>query len=227
MRTARLSPGRPDAVLVIDMGMPRNVDPLVAKLDGVDLLDLETIRLHVPLDDFGAAEEARCIVARAASEFSAQQAEAELSHAIAALRKHISGIAEQEIARAETRDPSGTAAVSLRRLTNTILHEPSVRAKELARTGRGDEYIRAIEVLFGIRGTVDVGIDAPSNDVSASAAAHDDSTAVHASTPAEGACPFLAAPPLPLREQGRVRACRATVGGCVADACAVPEPSGR
>ena len=36
--------------LLIDLGLPRNVDPEVAGIDGIELLDLETIRLHAPLD---------------------------------------------------------------------------------------------------------------------------------------------------------------------------------
>lgn len=149
-QAARLAPGRAPATLLIDLGMPRNVDPLVARIDGVELLDIETLRIHAPLEDLGAAEEARCIVARAADEFTAKQAEADLGHAIAALRRHITGLTEREIARAGSKDPDGAAAASLRRLANTFLHEPSMRAKELARQGRGEEFMRAIEVLFGV-----------------------------------------------------------------------------
>ena len=37
--------------MVVDLGMPRNVDPAVAALEGVALLDLETISLHAPLEE--------------------------------------------------------------------------------------------------------------------------------------------------------------------------------
>ena len=149
LRAARLAPGRAASTLVIDLGMPRNVDPMVARLDGVDLLDLETIRMHAPLDDLDAAEEARCIVARAAAEFRAHEAEAELHHAIAAFRRHVTQLTEAEVDRSGERLGDDGPAV-LRRLANTILHAPTVRAKELAREGRGREFIDAIEVLFGV-----------------------------------------------------------------------------
>lgn len=149
MRAARLAPGRAPSTLIVDMGMPRNVDPMVGKLDGVDVLDLETIRIHTPLGELGAAEEARCIVARAAAEFRADEAEARLHHAIAAFRSHVTELAESEVDRVGHR-LADEGTIALRRLANTILHEPSIRAKELARAGRGQEFIDAIAVLFGV-----------------------------------------------------------------------------
>lgn len=149
VRRARLAPGRAEASLVIDLGMPRNVDPMVGKLSGVDLLDLEILRRHAPLNDLSAAEAARCVVARAAAEFQATQAEAEVHRGIAALRQHVTDLAESEVSRTQSRlGEPGT--IALRRLANTILHAPSVRAKELARQGRGEEFLQAIELLFGV-----------------------------------------------------------------------------
>lgn len=147
---ARLAPGCAESTLFIDLGMPRNVDPAVGRLNGVSVLDLETIRIHAPLEELGAADEARCIVSRAASEFVEQQAETSVAEGIAALRSHITDIARAETARVANKDDAGVAEAALRRLANTLLHSPSVRAKELARAGRGDEYLDAIELLFGI-----------------------------------------------------------------------------
>src|SRR5690606_16927918 len=53
--------------LVIDLGMPRNVDPAVNDVDGTALLDLETIRLHAPLEELQATDAARSIVREAAT----------------------------------------------------------------------------------------------------------------------------------------------------------------
>lgn len=150
LRAARIAPGRPPELLIIDLGMPRNVDPTVATLDGVDLLDLETLRIHAPIADLDAANEARCIVARAAAEFAGQQAETELAPALSALRAHIRELADAEIARISTRDDSGVAAQALRRLANTLLHEPMVRGKQMARASRGEEFEQAIATLYGI-----------------------------------------------------------------------------
>lgn len=146
---ARMAPGHAASTLIIDLGMPRNVDPMIARLDGVDLLDLETIRRHAPLDEMTITDEARCIVARAASEYRDKAAEAELHHAIAALRAHVTEFAENEVERVGHRvGDDGT--IALRRLANTILHLPSSRAKQLAREGRGQEFIEAIHTLFDV-----------------------------------------------------------------------------
>jgi hypothetical protein len=50
------------AQLVIDLGMPRNVDPGLRSLPGIDVLDLDTIRVHAPIDEFATIDEARLIV---------------------------------------------------------------------------------------------------------------------------------------------------------------------
>jgi glutamyl-tRNA reductase len=62
-------------------------------------------------------------------------------------------IIEQEIEAAAARHSPETAdaiARSLRRVSNSLLHAPSVRAAELARTGDLDDYRRALHTLFGI-----------------------------------------------------------------------------
>ena len=55
--------------MVVDLGMPRNVDPAVAALEGVALLDLETISLHAPLEELQATDAARTVVREAADTF--------------------------------------------------------------------------------------------------------------------------------------------------------------
>jgi glutamyl-tRNA reductase len=45
--------------LVIDLGLPRNVAPDVVEVPGVELLDLETIKIHAPLEEFGSTDAAR------------------------------------------------------------------------------------------------------------------------------------------------------------------------
>jgi glutamyl-tRNA reductase len=140
--------------LVIDLGLPRNVDPLVARVDGVELLDLETISLHAPLAELHAADDARALVSSAAAEFHAVAAEQSLSPAVVALRKHVFGILDAEIDRARSRgDSSERTEQALRHLTSVLLHTPSTRARELAREGRGEDFRDALEALFGLTDT--------------------------------------------------------------------------
>ncbi|MFE7844292.1 glutamyl-tRNA reductase [Microbacterium sp. NPDC057407] len=134
-------------VLVIDLGLPRNVDPAVGRVDGVELLDLETIRLHAPLDEFSAHSDARAIVGDAATEFAADR---EAGPAITALRSEVLGIVESEIARARARGAGDETEAALRHLAGVLLHRPSVRIRELAVEGRIDEARRALETLHGL-----------------------------------------------------------------------------
>jgi glutamyl-tRNA reductase len=138
--------------LVIDLGLPRNVDPRVGSLSGVELLDLETVRIHAPLEELNAADDARALVGRAAAKFSALEAEHEVTPAIVAFRTHILSLLEEEIARARAQgDADGRAEAALRHLTGVLLHTPSQRARTLAREGRGEEFVAGLDALYGIR----------------------------------------------------------------------------
>lgn len=134
-------------VLVIDLGLPRNVDPVVGRVDGVELLDLETIRLHAPLEEFSAHADARIIVGDAAAEFTADRAAAP---AITALRSDVLAIVEDEVARARARGAGDETEAALRHLAGVLLHRPSVRIRELAVEGRIDEVNAALETLHGL-----------------------------------------------------------------------------
>lgn len=140
--------------LVIDLGLPRNVDPLVSTVDGVELLDLETISLHAPLPQLTAEDDARALVSTAAAEFQAVAAEQSLTPAVVALRKHVFDILDAEIERSRSRgDSSDRTEAALRHLAGVLLHTPSVRARELAREGRGEEFRDGLEALFGLTDT--------------------------------------------------------------------------
>ena len=137
--------------IVIDLGLPRNVHPDVATVAGTELLDLETISLHAPLEELTATTDARALVVSAATEFAATTAEQQLTPAVVALRTHVFGLLEAEIERARARgDDDGRIESALRHLTGVLLHTPSVRARELARAGEGDSFSSAVTALFGI-----------------------------------------------------------------------------
>ena len=145
MHADAFTPGR--RVLVIDLGLPRNVDPAVGRVAGVELLDLETIRLHAPLEEFSAHADARAIVGDAATEFAADRA---AGPAITALRQEVLDVVEAEIARARARGAGDDIEAALRHLAGVLLHRPSVRIRELAVEGRIDEVHAALETLHGL-----------------------------------------------------------------------------
>jgi len=137
--------------LVVDLGMPRNVDPAVGALDGVALLDLETIRLHAPLEELQATDAARSVVREAADTFHVVGARQSVTPSVVALRTHIFTLLEAEIARARARgDEDGRIEQALRHLSGVLLHTPTTRAHELAAAGRADEFAAALGTLYGI-----------------------------------------------------------------------------
>lgn len=160
--------------LLIDLGMPHNIDPAVATLEGIELLDLETIAKHAPVAELGAAAEAHEIVQQAAAEFSATQAERDTLPALLALRTHVMGILEDELCRARkaagaasgagstgndseaTEDAPATdertaeIEAALRRFTGKLLHTPMTRIRTLGREGRAHDAGAALSSLFGL-----------------------------------------------------------------------------
>lgn len=151
------SPGGPAAPpeprqLVIDLGLPRNVAPDVVELPGVELLDLETIKIHAPLEELGATDAARAIVNHDARAFGDTAEERDLAPAVVALRRHVFDLMDAEIERAKSRgDDDGRTEAALRHMAGVLLHTPMVRSRELARAGEQAAWIDGLEALFGVR----------------------------------------------------------------------------
>lgn len=151
--------------IVIDLGLPRNVDPDAADVDGVELLDLETISIHAPIAELNAESEARQMVDDAVSRFRAQALEQSTTPALVAFRKHVFDILDDEIDRAKRRDADPESVEqterALRHLVGVLLHRPSVRARELGRAGRGEEFVGALDALYGVRPEPEAELPSP------------------------------------------------------------------
>ncbi|HWH26459.1 MAG TPA: glutamyl-tRNA reductase [Pseudolysinimonas sp.] len=136
--------------IIVDLGLPRNVEPAVGALPGVELLDLEVLALHAPLPQLEPG--ARDLVGSAAQEFLAESVAAP---GIVALRTHVFDALDAEIARARGRAANSAEAArteqALRHLAGVLLHAPSVRGREFAQAGRTEEFVAALEALYGIR----------------------------------------------------------------------------
>lgn len=144
-------PAGPHSQLVIDLGMPRNVDPEVAHLEGVALLDLETIRLHAPLEELQATDAARTVVREAADTFHVVGARQSVTPSVVAMRSHVFSLMEAEIDRARARgDEDGRVEQALRHLAGVLLHTPTARAHDFAAEGRAAEFAAALETLYGL-----------------------------------------------------------------------------
>ncbi|WP_308798374.1 glutamyl-tRNA reductase [Agromyces silvae] len=136
--------------LVIDLGLPRNVAPDIAEITGVELLDLETIKIHAPLEEFAATDAARDLIRAAARDFGDAGEELDLAPTVVALRKHVYDVLDAEIARARGRGDDGVTEAALRHMAGVLLHTPMVRSRHAARAGEQRAFIDAVETLFGV-----------------------------------------------------------------------------
>jgi glutamyl-tRNA reductase len=135
--------------LIIDLGMPRNVDPAIVSLPGIELLDLETISLHAPIEELTATADARELITDAAARYSAERS---IEPAIVALRSHIFELLDREIERANKRGAGPETEAALRHLASVLLHTPSVLGRQAALDGHGQDFVRGLEAVFGVAG---------------------------------------------------------------------------
>jgi glutamyl-tRNA reductase len=145
--------------LVIDLGMPRNVDPAIVSLPGIELLDLETISLHAPVEELTATASARALVSDAAARYSAERS---IEPSIVALRTHIFELLEKEVERANKRGAGPETEQALRHLAGVLLHTPSVLARDAALDGRGQEFVDGLQSVFGV--TSELASEEPRSD---------------------------------------------------------------
>ncbi|MDR3518505.1 MAG: glutamyl-tRNA reductase [Azospirillaceae bacterium] len=134
-------------MFLIDGGVPADVDPAVATLDGIfvyDLDDLERLALEGRASREAAAAGAWTIVDDAVAEFSRSRAERAAIPAIAALRHHFEMARLQLLAEHDHLD--GAAATRL--LINRLLHEPSERLRRRAADGAMTTEQEAMEQLL-------------------------------------------------------------------------------
>jgi glutamyl-tRNA reductase len=156
-RRAR-SGGAAGPLVVLDLGVPRDVEPEARALPGVVLADLDALRAVLETDDGPRreVERVRSLIARETAAFMGGQREARLTPTIRALRARAEQVRQQELAKASTRlaglDERQRAAVEAvtRGLVNKLLHDPMVRGKTLAARPDGDLYVAALRELYGL-----------------------------------------------------------------------------
>lgn len=150
--------GRARPVVLVDLALRHDIEPRVGALPGVRLIDLAAVQHHSPATVTPAVDAGRLIVAERAAAFERELAERVLVPEVVALRSHVGQALEAEIdrvralARAGRADPASVERVerSLRRFAATVLHTPSVQARDHARAGRHAEYRAGLDALFGI-----------------------------------------------------------------------------
>ncbi len=142
-------------LVLCDLGMPRDVDPAVAGLPGVSVVDMDRVQREPSARAAATdAEAARQIVAGEVAAYLAGQRMAEVTPTVTALRQRAADVVEAELLRLENRLPGldegqrVEVARTVRRVVDKLLHAPTVRVKQLASAPGGDTYAEALRELF-------------------------------------------------------------------------------
>ncbi|MGI8881250.1 MAG: glutamyl-tRNA reductase [Jatrophihabitans sp.] len=148
---------RPDrALVVLDLAMPRDVDPRVGELPGVSYLDLDALRGTGQLVSDEAVAHAERILSEALQRFLDEQQQLAVAPTVTALRARADSVIEAELLRLDGRLPDldvaarAEVAQAVRRAVEKVLHAPTVRVKELSVGPDGDGYAAALRALFDL-----------------------------------------------------------------------------
>jgi glutamyl-tRNA reductase len=151
---ARSEADRPLAV--VDLALPHDVDPTVAELPGVTLLDLARLAEVVNADESSDVAAVRDIVAEEITAFLTARSSATVTPTVVALRTMATGIVEAEMQRLAARlpqlEPAARVEVehAVRRVADKLLHQPTVRVRELANETGAVSYAAALAELFSL-----------------------------------------------------------------------------
>ncbi|WP_306322969.1 MULTISPECIES: glutamyl-tRNA reductase [unclassified Streptomyces] len=150
-------PVRQVALALLDLAMPRDVDAAAHRIDGVRLVDIESLA-DASADAPMAADVdlVRSIVADEVAAFGAAQRAAHITPTVVALRTMAADVVASEIARLDGRLPGldekqrAEITQTVRRVVDKLLHAPTVRVKQLAAEPGGAGYADALRTLFDL-----------------------------------------------------------------------------
>jgi len=150
---------RPDPLVIVDLGLPRNVAPEAREVPGIVSCDLDDLRRFADdrlADRRRAADEAAELVLDAVLRFQSERSARRADPLIAGLRGWAEQVRRAEIARHSSRfgdlDPRAEELVDAvtRALLGKLLHGPTVALKTAAGTSRGDRLAEALAELFAL-----------------------------------------------------------------------------
>ncbi|MGH7544740.1 MAG: glutamyl-tRNA reductase [Gemmatimonadota bacterium] len=150
-------PGRP--LCILDIAIPRDVEPAVGELPNVFLYNVDDLK-HVVTANLdrrrGELPKAERLIDAAASEFWRWYVALEAVPLIRRLREHAESLRLEEWSRwrSQLAHLSAEDREHVERLTQgllkKLLHGPTVRIREAAENGRGAELLDAARTLFDI-----------------------------------------------------------------------------
>ncbi|MCW2819504.1 MAG: hemA [Marmoricola sp.] len=147
----------PGPLAIVDLALPRDVDPAVGALDGVRLVALDTLAAELEDAPGGAdVEGVRTIVAQELAAFLTARRSQSVTPTVVALRTMATGVVDSELARLGSRLPQLDEATraevekTIRRVAEKLLHQPTVRVKQLANESGAVSYAAALAELFAL-----------------------------------------------------------------------------
>ncbi len=145
------------ALLIVDIAVPRDVEPEVAKLEDVYLFTID--ELHKVVEENlrsrqVAAQEAETLIEAQVLRYNEQLRSLEAVPTIRALREHAAGLREHTYEQARQRlaqgeDPEQVLRFLADTLTNRLLHAPTAYLRQAAHEG-GDALLRELRTVFGL-----------------------------------------------------------------------------
>lgn len=150
--------GEPELV-VVDLSMPRNVEPAVRGLEGIALFDMDDLAAHAGRAVEGRLQEvaaARAVVAHEIERYRADERARGAAPVVAALRERVEQLRRAELERHRRRlgdlDERQWAEVDavVADVLAKLVHQPTVALKEAAGTPRGERLVEALRALFDL-----------------------------------------------------------------------------
>ncbi len=157
--SATVQAARPggEPLAIIDLALPHDVEPEVGDLPGITLISLADLADELRDSDAGReVEGVRRIVGQEVNAFVSARRQASVTPTVVALRSMATAVVEAEMERLATRlpdlDEAARAEVlqSVRRVADKLLHQPTVRVKELANETGAVSYAAALAELFSL-----------------------------------------------------------------------------
>jgi len=148
--------GRP--LFILDLAVPRDVDPAMGEVAGVTLVDLTGLRQTLEARNAGVVDVdlARQVVAEEVKRFVVRRRSEHLAPVIVALRRRGEEVVAGELERYRgqladlTPDERQAVEALARSVVSKLLHDPIVELKERAGAGVERAHARLIAELFGI-----------------------------------------------------------------------------
>ena len=144
----------------IDIAVPRDVSPDMAKLDGIFAYDIDDLQQAVSshvADRRKEAERAEAIIASEVEKFEARQSTLDVVPTIVSLQDHLETIRQAEIDRVRGRmgqlSPEQEIAIEAltRGIINKVMHTPITTLKSAARESEATTVVDVVKRLFNLQ----------------------------------------------------------------------------